>query len=87
MVHNKVTSIDKSYYHMFDDCRVITLGPKEAGLWGTETLYCPQQAISTGVSEKEVRNADDLCSRCTRFVSLLGLILITFNFKSLFFIY
>ena len=44
---------------MFNDCRVITLGPKEAGLWGTETPYCPQQAISTGVSEKEVRNADD----------------------------
>ena len=87
MIHDKVTSIDKSYCHMFDDLTVITLGPKEAGLWGTETPYCPQQAISTGASEKEVRNADDLCARCTSPVSLLGLILITFNFQSLFFIY
>lgn len=70
---------------MFDDRRVITLGPKEAGLWGSETPFCPQQAIRTGVSEKEVRNAADLCSRWTSSVSLLGLILITFYFQSLFF--
>lgn len=72
---------------MFDDGRVITLGPKEAGLWGAETPFCPQQATSAGVSEKEVRNAADPCSRWTSSVSLLGLILITFYFQSFFILY